>query len=100
MARRFWRLLRLPHAPQHVVESVETMGNRRCATRNCFIHHTRAGEVYAPAALERDLGSCIRLNFLKTKPCSDRTAFAGCHFFEVAELPIIRALVLRRGRAT
>src|SRR4051812_26874156 len=49
---------------QQVVESVDIQGNRRLRDEDLLYYiKTRAGDVYDPAALERDLRELLSLNF-------------------------------------
>src|SRR5262245_14383081 len=53
-----------PAAQQQVVESVDIHGNRRLRDEDLLYYiKTRAGDVYDPAALERDLKELLSLNF-------------------------------------
>src|SRR6476660_6840619 len=56
-------------AQQQVVETVDIQGNRRLRDEDLLYYvKTRAGDVYDPAALERDLRELLSLNFFdKTK---------------------------------
>ena len=52
-------------AQQQVIESVDIQGNRRLRDEDLLYYiKTRAGDVYDPAALERDLKELLSLNFL------------------------------------
>jgi outer membrane protein insertion porin family len=52
------------HAQQELVESIEIHGNRRIPAETIRAHlFTRAGDVYDPAALERDFNSLWNTNY-------------------------------------
>src|SRR3954469_8836432 len=82
---------------QQVVESVDIQGNRRLRDEDLMYYiKTRPGDVYDPAALERDLKELLSLNFFdktKTRVLTEEGTRGGVNvIFEVAELPIIRDL--------
>lgn len=82
---------------QQVVETVDIQGNRRLRDEDLLYYvKTRAGDVYDPAALERDLKELLSLNFFDktaTRVITTEGARGGVNvIFEVRELPIIRDL--------
>jgi outer membrane protein insertion porin family len=82
---------------QQIVESVDIQGNRRFRDEDLLYYvKTRAGDVYDPAALERDLKELLSLNFFDksaTRVLTSPGARGGVDvIFEVKELPIIRDL--------
>lgn len=82
---------------QQIVESVDISGNRRLRDDDLFYYiKTRAGDVYDPAALERDLKELLSLNFFDktaTRVLTTDGARGGVNvIFEVKELPIVRDL--------
>jgi outer membrane protein insertion porin family len=82
-------------AQQQVVESVDIQGNRRLRDEDLLYYiKTRPGDVYDPAALERDLRELLSLNFFDktaTRVLTEPGARGGVNvIFEVRELPIIR----------
>ncbi|MGI8812694.1 MAG: outer membrane protein assembly factor BamA [Pyrinomonadaceae bacterium] len=84
-------------AGQQVVETVDIQGNRRLRDEDLLYYiKTRAGDVYDPAALERDLKELLSLNFFDktaTRVLTTEGARGGVNvIFEVRELPIIRDL--------
>ena len=84
-------------AKQQVVETVDIQGNRRLRDEDLLYYvKTRAGDVYDPAALERDLRELLSLNFFDktaTRVITTEGARGGVNvIFEVRELPIIRDL--------
>jgi outer membrane protein insertion porin family len=84
-------------AKQQVVETVDIQGNRRLRDEDLLYYvKTRAGDVYDPAALERDLKELLSLNFFDktaTRVITTEGARGGVNvIFEVRELPIIRDL--------
>ncbi|MGB7068184.1 MAG: outer membrane protein assembly factor BamA [Pyrinomonadaceae bacterium] len=88
---------RLPANQQQVVETVDIQGNRRLRDEDLLYYiKTRAGDIYDPAALERDLKELLSLNFFDktyTKVLTEPGARGGVNvIFEVRELPIIRDL--------
>lgn len=84
-------------AKQQIVESVDISGNRRLRDEDLLYYiKTRAGDVYDPAALERDLKELLSLNFFDktaTRVLTTDGARGGVNvIFEVRELPIVRDL--------
>jgi outer membrane protein insertion porin family len=84
-------------APQQVVETVDIQGNRRLRDEDLLYYiKTRPGDVYDPAALERDLRELLSLNFFDktaTRVLTEEGVRGGVNvIFEVRELPIIRDL--------
>lgn len=82
---------------QQVVESVDIQGNRRLRDEDLLYYiKTRPGDVYDPAALERDLKELLSLNFFDktaTRVLTEEGVRGGVNvIFEVRELPIIRDL--------
>lgn len=82
---------------QQVVESVDIQGNRRLRDEDLMYYiKTRPGDVYDPAALERDLRELLSLNFFDktaTRVLTQQGARGGVDvIFEVKELPVIRDL--------
>lgn len=82
---------------QQIVESVDISGNRRLRDEDLLYYiKTRAGDVYDPAALERDLRELLSLNFFDktaTRVLTTDGARGGVNvIFEVRELPIVRDL--------
>jgi len=82
---------------QQVVESVDIQGNRRLRDEDLLYYiKTRPGDVYDPAALERDLKELLSLNFFDktaTRVLTEPGVRGGVNvIFEVRELPIIRDL--------
>src|SRR5829696_643570 len=82
---------------QQVVETVDIQGNRRLRDEDLLYYvKTRAGDVYDPAALERDLKELLSLNFFDktaTRVITTEGARGGVNVIvEVRELPIIRDL--------
>src|SRR5436190_17121651 len=89
---------------QQVVESVDIQGNRRLRDEDLFYYiKTRPGDVYDPAALERDLKELLSLNFFdktKTRVLTEDGVRGGVNvIFEVRELPIIRDLQFKGSKA-
>lgn len=89
---------------QQVVESVDIQGNRRLRDEDLLYYiKTRAGDVYDPAALERDLKELLSLNFFdktKTRVLTEDGVRGGVNvIFEVSELPIIRDLQFKGAKA-
>ena len=86
-----------PVAAQQIVESVDVSGNRRLRDEDLLYYiKTRPGDVYDPAALERDLRELLSLNFFDktyTRVLTTDGARGGVNvIFEVRELPIVRDL--------
>src|SRR5437868_6945339 len=91
-------------AMQQVVETVDIQGNRRLRDDDLLYYiKTRPGDVYDPAALERDLKELLSLNFfdkVKTRVLTEEGVRGGVNvIFEVKELPIIRDLVFHGLKA-
>src|SRR5258708_20970527 len=89
---------------QQVVESVNIQGNRRLRNEDLLYYiKTRPGDVYDPAALERDLKELLSLNFfdkVKTRVLTEDGIRGGVNvIFEVSELPIIRDLQFKGAKA-
>lgn len=89
---------------QQVVESVDIQGNRRLRDEDLLYYiKTRPGDVYDPAALERDLKELLSLNFFDktaTRVLTEDGIRGGVNvIFEVRELPIIRDLVFKGAKA-
>ncbi|MBK8465341.1 MAG: outer membrane protein assembly factor BamA [Chloracidobacterium sp.] len=89
---------------QQVVESVDIQGNRRLRDEDLLYYiKTRAGDVYDPAALERDLKELLSLNFFDktaTRVLTEDGIQGGVNvIFEVRELPIIRDLQFKGTKA-
>jgi outer membrane protein insertion porin family len=90
--------------PQQVVESVDIQGNRRLRDEDLLYYiKTRPGDVYDPAALERDLKELLSLNFFDktaTRVLTEEGVRGGINvIFEVRELPIIRDLQFKGMKA-
>jgi outer membrane protein insertion porin family len=88
----------LAASSQQVVESVDIQGNRRLRDEDLLYYiKTRPGDVYDPAALERDLKELLSLNFFDktaTRVLTEPGVRGGVNvIFEVRELPIIRDMV-------
>ena len=82
---------------QQIVESVDIQGNRRLRDEDLIYYiRTREGDVYDPAALERDLQELLSLNFFDktaTRVLTTPGVRGGVNvIFEVKEWPIIRDL--------
>ncbi len=93
-----------PAASQQVVESVDIQGNRRLRDEDLLYYiKTRPGDVYDPAALERDLKELLSLNFFEktaTRVLVEDGIRGGVNvIFEVRELPIIRDLQFKGSSA-
>lgn len=89
---------------QQVVENVDIQGNRRLRDEDLLYYiKTRAGDVYDPAALERDLRELLSLNFFDktaTRVLTEEGVRGGVNvIFEVRELPIIRDLQFEGSKA-
>ncbi len=89
---------------QQIVESVDISGNRRLRDDDLLYYiKTRAGDVYDPAALERDLKELLSLNFFDktaTRVLTTDGARGGVNvIFEVKELPIVRDLQFSGAKA-
>lgn len=84
-------------APQQIVETVDIQGNRRLRDEDLIYYiRTRPGDVFDPAALERDLQELLSLNFFDksaTRVLTTDGVRGGVNvIFEVREWPIIRDL--------
>ncbi len=82
---------------QQLVESVDIQGNRRLRDEDLLYYiKTRAGDVYSPQQLERDLKELLSLNFfdkVETKVFTEPGLRGGVNvIFQVKELPIVRDL--------
>lgn len=91
-------------AAQQLVESVDIQGNRRLRDEDLLYYvKTRPGDVYDPAALERDLKELLSLNFFDktaTRVLTEDGVRGGVNvIFEVRELPIIRDLQFKGAGA-
>jgi len=91
-------------AKQQVVESVDIQGNRRLRDEDLLYYiKTRPGDVYDPAALERDLKELLSLNFFDktaTRVLTEEGIRGGVNvIFEVRELAIIRDLTFKGSKA-
>ncbi len=91
-------------ANQQVVESVDIQGNRRLRDEDLIYYiRTRPGDVYDPAALERDLRELLALNWFDkaaTRVLTTPGVRGGVNvIFEVREWPIIRDLQFTGLRA-
>ncbi|HEV7700107.1 MAG TPA: outer membrane protein assembly factor BamA [Pyrinomonadaceae bacterium] len=89
---------------QQVVETVDIQGNRRLRDEDLMYYiKTRPGDVYDPAALERDLKELLALNFFDktaTRVLTEDGIRGGVNvIFEVKELPIIRDLQFKGAKA-
>src|SRR3954468_23529501 len=89
---------------QQVVETVDIQGNRRLRDEDLLYYiKTRPGDVYDPAALERDLKELLSLNFFDktaTRVLTEPGVRGGVNvIFEVRELPIIRDMVFHGLKA-
>lgn len=85
---------------QQIIESVDIQGNRRLRDEDLLYYiRTRPGDVYDPAALERDLRELLSLNFFDktaTRVLTTDGVRGGINvIFEVREWPIIRDLQFR-----
>src|SRR3954454_13284901 len=93
----FWPTPTAAQTPQQVVETVDIQGNRRLRDEDLLYYiKTRPGDIYDPAALERDLKELLSLNFFDktaTRVLTQQGTRGGVDvIFEVRELPIIRDL--------
>src|SRR4051812_16119201 len=91
-------------ASQQVVENVDIQGNRRLRDEDLLYYiKTRPGDVYDPAALERDLKELLSLNFFDktaTRVLTEDGVRGGVDVvFEVKELPILRDLQFKGAKA-
>ncbi len=89
---------------QQIVENVDIQGNRRLRDDDLLYYiKTRSGDVYDPAALERDLKELLSLNFFDktaTRVITTEGVRGGVNvIFEVRELPIIRDLQFTGSKA-
>ncbi len=89
---------------QQIVENVDIQGNRRLRDDDLLYYiKTRAGDVYDPAGLERDLKELLSLNFFDktaTRVITTEGVRGGVNvIFEVRELPIIRDLQFTGSKA-
>ena len=89
---------------QQIVENVDIQGNRRLRDDDLLYYiKTRSGDVYDPAALERDLKELLSLNFFDktaTRVLTTEGVRGGVNvIFEVRELPIIRDLQFTGSKA-
>ncbi len=89
---------------QQIVENVDIQGNRRLRDDDLLYYiKTRSGDVYDPAALERDLKELLSLNFFDktaTRVITTEGQRGGVNvIFEVRELPIIRDLQFTGAKA-
>ncbi len=89
---------------QQIVESVDIQGNRRLRDEDLLYYiKTRTGDIYDPAALERDLKELLSLNFFDktaTRVLTEDGIRGGVNvIFEVRELPIIRDLQFKGAKA-
>src|SRR5688500_9968489 len=89
---------------QQIVESVDISGNRRLRDEDLLYYiKTRQGDVYDPAALERDLKELLSLNFFDktaTRVLTEDGVRGGVNvIFEVREWPIIRDLQFKGAKA-
>ncbi len=84
-------------AVQQTVELVDIQGNRRLRDEDLLYYvKTRAGDVYDPEQVVRDLKELLALNFfdkVETKVLTEPGVRGGVNvIFQVKELPIIRDL--------
>ncbi|MBP6001946.1 MAG: outer membrane protein assembly factor BamA [Pyrinomonadaceae bacterium] len=91
-------------AAQQVVETVDIQGNRRLRDEDLLYYiKTRPGDIYDPAALERDLKELLSLNFFDktaTRVLTEEGVRGGVNvIFEVRELAIIRDLQFKGSKA-
>lgn len=89
---------------QQVIEAIDIQGNRRLRDEDLMYYiKTRPGDVYDPAALERDLKELLSLNFFDksaTRVLTEEGIRGGVNvIFEVRELPIIRDLQFKGMKA-
>lgn len=92
------------HSAQQVIESIHIQGNRRLREEDLMYYiKSRTGDVYDPAALERDLKELLSLNFFDksaTRVLTEEGIRGGVNvIFEVRELPIIRDLQFKGAKA-
>ena len=86
---------RAQNPQQRLVEEVDIIGNRRLRKDDIIYYiQTRAGDVYNPAQIERDLQAILQLGFFDkvgTRVAVEDAPRGGYRvIFEVKELPIIR----------
>lgn len=98
------RISASPANAQQIVESVDIQGNRRLRDEDLLYYiKTRQGDIYDPAALERDLKELLSLNFFDktaTRVLTEDGIRGGVNvIFEVRELPIIRDLQFKGTKA-
>lgn len=91
-------------AAQQVVETVDIQGNRRLRDEDLLYYiKTRPGDIYDPAALERDLKELLSLNFFDktaTRVLTEPGVRGGVNvIFEVRELAIVRDLQFKGLKA-
>lgn len=91
-------------ALQQLVENIDIQGNRRLRDEDLLYYiKTRAGDVYSPQQLERDLKELLSLNFfdkVETKVFTEPGVRGGVNvIFQVKELPIVRELVFEGLKA-
>ncbi|MGQ0540509.1 MAG: outer membrane protein assembly factor BamA [Blastocatellia bacterium] len=89
---------------QQIIENVDIQGNRRLRDDDLIYYiKTRPGDVYDPAALERDLQELLSLNFFDktaTRVLTTDGVRGGVNvIFEVREWPIIRDLTFTGAKA-
>ena len=89
---------------QQVVETVQIEGNRRLRQEDLMYYiKTRPGDVYDPAALQRDLKELLSLNFFdkaETSVSVEDGVKGGVNvIFHVKELPIIRDLQFKGAKS-
>ncbi len=89
---------------QQIVENVDIQGNRRLRDDDLLYYiKTRSGDIYDPAALERDLKELLSLNFFDktaTRVITTEGVRGGVNvIFEVRELAIIRDLQFTGNKA-
>ncbi len=93
----------VPAIAQQIVESIDIQGNRRLRDDDLIYYiKTRPGDVYDPAALERDLKELLSLNFFDKSQCrvlTEEGIRGGVNvIFEVKELPVIRDLQFKGAK--
>ena len=91
-------------AQQQIVETVDIQGNRRLRDEDLLYYiKTRPGDVFDPAALERDLKELLSLNFFDktaTRVLTEDGVRGGVNvIFEVRELALIRDLQFKGSSA-
>src|SRR5918912_3585582 len=85
---------------QRLVERVDVEGNRRLRDEDIIYHiQTRAGDVYNPAQVQRDLQALLNLSFFdktETRVATQPGDKGGVVvIFYVKELPVIRDLTFK-----